>query len=229
MKTLGMIGGTSWHSTIVYYRLINELVGEKIGTQGNPPLIIYSLNIELMREGDKNKINNAYLEIANKLENAGAEALVICANTPHMVYPFVTPKINIPILHIADATGKSAVKKGIKKLGLLGNRPTMTGGFLQKKLNEDYGLEIIIPEEKNIEQTHYYISYELTQGKFTDEAKQFYLQRMEELKNRGAEGIILGCTELPMLIKENEFDLPMMATTDLHAQMAADFILGGVD
>lgn len=229
MKTLGMIGGTSWHSTIVYYRLINELVGEKIGTQGNPPLIIYSLNIELMREGDKNKINNAYLEIAHKLENAGAEALVICANTPHMVYPFVTPKINIPILHIADATGKSAVKKGIKKLGLLGNRPTMTGGFLQKKLNEDYGLEIIIPEEKNIEQTHYYISYELTQGKFTDEAKQFYLQRMEELKNRGAEGIILGCTELPMLIKENEFDLPMMATTDLHAQMAADFILGGVD
>jgi aspartate racemase len=229
MKTLGMIGGTSWHSTIVYYRLINELVGREIGTQGNPPLIIYSLNIELMREGDKNKINNAYLEIANKLENAGAEALVICANTPHMVYPFVTPKINIPILHIADATGKSAVKKGIKKLGLLGNRPTMTGGFLQKKLNEDYGLEIIIPEEKNIEQTHYYISYELTQGKFTDEAKQFYLQRMEELKNRGAEGIILGCTELPMLIKENEFDLPMMPTTDLHAQMAADFILGGVD
>lgn len=229
MKTLGMIGGTSWHSTIVYYRLINELVGEKIGTQGNPPLIIYSLNIELMREGDKNKINNAYLEIANKLEKAGAEALVICANTPHLVYPFVSPKINIPILHIADATGKSAVKKGIKKLGLLGNRPTMTGGFLQKKLNEDYGLEIIIPAEKNIEQTHYYISYELTQGKFTDEAKQFYLQRMEELKNRGAEGIILGCTELPMLIKENEFDLPMMATTDLHAQMAADFILGGID
>lgn len=227
MKTLGMIGGTSWHSTIVYYRLINELVGEKIGKQGNPPLIIYSLNIELMREGDKNKINNAYLEIANKLESAGAEALVICANTPHMVYPFVSPKINIPILHIADATGKSAVKKGIKKLGLLGNRPTMTGGFLQKKLNEDYGLEIIIPEEENIEQTHYYISYELTQGKFTDEAKQFYLQRMAELKNRGAEGIILGCTELPMLIKENEFDLPMMATTDLHAQMAADFILSG--
>ncbi len=225
MKPLGMIGGTSWHSTIVYYRLINELVGERIGTQGNPPLIIYSLNIELMREGNKEKINNAYLGVANKLQNAGAEAIVICANTPHMVYPFVAPKINIPILHIADATGREAKKRGLKKLGLLGNRPTMTGGFLQNHLNKNHGLEVIIPEEKNIERTHYYISEELTQGKFTEEAKQFYLQRMKELKSRGAEGIILGCTELPILIKERDFDLPMMATTDLHAQMAADFIL----
>ena len=226
MKPLGMIGGTSWHSTIVYYRLINELVGEKIGTQGNPPLIIYSLNIELMREGNQEKINNAYLDVANKLNNAGAEAIIICANTPHMVYPYVAPKINIPILHIADATGKEAKRKGLKKLGLLGNKPTMTGGFLQKHLNEYFGLEVIIPEEKYIEQTHYFISKELTQGKFTDEAKQFYLHRMEELKNRGTEGIILGCTELPILIKEDEFELPMLATTDLHAQMAADFILG---
>ena len=225
MKTLGMIGGTSWHSTIVYYRLINELVGEKIGTQGNPPMIIYSLNIELMREGDKGKINDAYLEIARKLENAGAQAIVICANTPHLVYPFVSPKINIPILHIADATGKEAIKKGIKRLGLLGNRPTMTGGFLQNLLNIKYGLEVIIPEEKDIEQTHYYISNELTQGRFTEEAKQFYLERMKELKDRGAEGIILGCTELPMLINEKDFELPMLATTDLHAKMAADFIL----
>ncbi len=226
MKPLGLIGGTSWHSTIVYYRLINELVGQKIGTQGNPPLIIYSLNIELMREGNKEKINNAYLDIAHKLENAGAEALVICANTPHLVYPFVSPKIKIPILHIADATGREARKKGLKKLGLLGNKPTMTGGFLQGHLNDNYNLEVIIPEEKYIEQTHYFISNELTQGKFSAEAKQFYLQQMEALKKRGAEGIILGCTELPMLIDEKDFDLPMMATTDLHAQMAADFILG---
>ena len=225
MKTLGMIGGTSWHSTIVYYRLINELVGEKIGTQGNPPMIIYSLNIELMREGDKGKINDAYLEIARKLENAGAQAIVICANTPHLVYPFVSPKINIPILHIADATGKEAIKKWIKRLGLLGNRPTMTGGFLLNLLNIKYGLEVIIPEEKDIEQTHYYISNELTQGRFTEEAKQFYLERMKDLKDRGAEGIILGCTELPMLINEKDFELPMLATTDLHAKMAADFIL----
>ena len=226
MKPLGMIGGTSWHSTIVYYRLINELVGEKIGTQGNPPLIIYSLNIELMREGNKEKINNAYLDVSNKLENAGAEAIIICANTPHMVYPFVSPKINIPILHIADATGKEAKKKGLKKLGLLGNRPTMTGGFIQGHLSHHYDLEVIIPEEEHIGQTHHYISNDLTQGKFTEEAKQFYLQRMKELKSRGAEGIILGCTELPMLIDEKDFELPMMATTDLHAQMAADFILG---
>lgn len=103
MKTLGMIGGTSWHSTIVYYRLINELVGEKIGPQANPPLIVHSINIELMREQDKEKINAKYLDVSQKLQNAGAEAIIICANTPHMTYEFVQPKIDIPILHIADA------------------------------------------------------------------------------------------------------------------------------
>ena len=225
MKELGLIGGTSWHSTIVYYRLINELVGEEIGTQGNPPLILYSLNIELMRAGDIEKINNKYLEVATKLQNAGAKAIVICANTPHVVYPFVTPKIDVPILHIAEATGKEARRKGLKTLGLLGNRPTMTGGFVQSYLNENYNIETIIPEEKYLDQSHFYISKELTQGEFTEDAKAFYKKQMQLLKERGAEGIILGCTELPILIQENDFDIPMIATTQLHAQMAADFIL----
>lgn len=108
MKTLGMIGGTSWHSTIVYYRLINELVGKKIGIQGNPPLIIYSINIELMREQETEKINAKYLDVARKLDQADAEAIVICANTPHMTYEYVQPQIDIPILHIADAVGTEA-------------------------------------------------------------------------------------------------------------------------
>ncbi len=146
MKKIGLIGGTSWHSTIVYYRLINEMVGEKIGTQANPELLIYSLNIELMREQNKEKINKKYLEIANTLQNAGAEALVICANTPHMVFDFVQPKIEIPILHIADAIGKEAREKGLKTLGLLGNRPTMTGDFIPKYLKEHYDIDTIIPD-----------------------------------------------------------------------------------
>ncbi|MGI9550995.1 MAG: aspartate/glutamate racemase family protein, partial [Aurantibacter sp.] len=195
MKTLGMIGGTSWHSTIVYYRLINELVGEKIGTQGNPPLIIYSLNIELMREQNAEKINSAYLEVAQKLQNAGAEAIVICANTPHMVYDFVQPKIDISFLHIADATGKEASKLGLKKLGLLGNRPTMTKGFIQERLEAKYAIETIIPQERYLGTCHDYVSKELTQGKFTDEAKDFFRSQMQLLKDREAEGIILGCTE----------------------------------
>ncbi|TVZ28725.1 aspartate racemase [Gillisia sp. Hel_I_86] len=225
MKKIGLIGGTSWHSTIVYYRMINELVGEKRGTWGNPPLLIYSLNIELMREQNKEKINTAYLDIAKKLESIGAEALVICANTPHMVFDYVQPKIGIPILHIADAVGVKATNNKIKKLGLLGNRPTMTRGFMQEYLNTNFGIETIIPDPEYIDKCHFYISHELTQGKFTDESKSFFKEQMELLKTKGAEGIILGCTELPLLLDQNDFELPLFSTTQLHAEMAVQFIL----
>ncbi|MCF4101080.1 amino acid racemase [Gillisia sp. M10.2A] len=226
MRTLGMIGGTSWHSTIMYYRLINELVGEKIGTGANPPLIIHSINIQLMREQNKEKINTKYLEVSQKLQNAGAEAIVICANTPHMVYSYVQPKIKIPILHIGDAVGKEAARLSLSKLGLLGNKPTMTGSFISGFLEKEYGIETIIPIEENIERSHYYVSQELTQGKFTDEAKDFYLEQIKLLHERGAQGIILGCTELPILIQQGHIDIPLLESTNLHAQLAADFILG---
>jgi aspartate racemase len=225
MKTLGLIGGTSWHATIEYYKLINELVGKEIGTQGNPPLIIHSINIELMREQNKEKINATYLDVARKLEQAGAEAIIICANTPHMTYNYVQPKINIPILHIADATGKQARKLGLKKLGLLGNKPTMTGDFIPEVLQANYDIETIIPEVNFLGQAHQYVSKELTQGVFTDKAKHFFLTQIDLLIKSSAEGIILGCTELPLLIKQDEVNIPLLATTDLHAQMAVDFIL----
>lgn len=226
LNLLGLIGGTSWHSTIVYYRLINEMVGQEIGAQGNPPMVLYSLNIELMRSQQKDKINQTYLDVAKKLQDAGAKAIVICANTPHMVYSFVSPKIDIPILHIAEATGREAKRQGIKKLGLLGNRPTMTRGFMQSYLESKLGMETIIPEEEFLDQSHHFVSTELTQGKFTDEAKTFFLHQIDLLKNRGAEGVILGCTELPILLEKESASLPMLATTQLHARMAADFILG---
>lgn len=225
MKKIGLIGGTSWHSTIVYYRLINEMVGKKIGSQANPELLIYSLNVELMREHNIEKINNKYLQIAQSLQAAGAKALLICANTPHLVYDFVQPKIHIPILHIADAIGLKAKKEGLKKLGLLGTRPTMTGEFISSPLKEKYNVETVIPEREYIDQNHDYIAEELTKGVFSDEAKKFYLEQMRLLRSRGAEGIILGCTELPMLLQQKDFDLPLLATTNLHAQMAADYIL----
>ncbi|MFO7826523.1 MAG: amino acid racemase [Cyclobacterium sp.] len=225
MKKIGLIGGTSWHATIVYYRLINELVGERIGTQGNPELLIYSLNIELMRAQDKEKINAKYLEIAQTLEAAGAKALVICANTPHMVYDFVQPQVGIPILHIADAVGKEAKEKKLQTLGLLGNRPTMTGDFIPSRLAKKFSIQTVIPDERYIAQNHWYVSNELTQGIFRDEAKTFFLEQMHLLQKKGAEGIILGCTELPILMDETDFALPLLATTTLHARMAADFIL----
>lgn len=225
MRTIGLIGGTSWHSTIVYYRLINELAAKKIGAHANPPLIIYSLNIELMREQNKEKINHGYLHIARKLEIAGAKALIICANTPHMVYDFVQPKISIPILHIADAVGKEAVSNGLQRLGLLGNRPTMTGGFIQKRLSEKFGLQTLIPDEEYLAAAHEFVSKELTQGKFTETARSFFIDQMQLLKEKGAQGIILGCTELPLLVGQEDFDLPLIPTTQLHAQMAVNFIL----
>ncbi|MDC6355628.1 MULTISPECIES: aspartate/glutamate racemase family protein [unclassified Robiginitalea] len=225
MRTLGLIGGTSWHSTIEYYRCINEQVGRKIGRHANPPLILHSINIELMREQDPRKINAKYLDVAQKLEQAGAGAIVICANTPHMAYEYVQPKIGIPFLHIADATGREAERLGLKKLGLLGNRPTMTGDFISGYLRSKYRMETLIPEARYIGQAHDYVSKELTQGEFSNRARIFFLTQIELLRARGAEGIILGCTELPLLLKEDDIDIPLLATTHLHIGMAVAFIL----
>lgn len=225
MKLVGLIGGTSYHSTIVYYRMINELVSKEIGAQGNPPLILYSLNIELMRSQDVDKINTEYLKIAQKLEVAGAKSIVICANTPHMAYEYVQPKINIPILHIADSIGKEAKRLGLSQLGLLGNKPTMTRGFIPEILKNKYQIQTIIPETQFLSQAHAFVSKELTQGVFSENAKIFFLDQIRLLKQRGAGGIILGCTELPILIKKEDIDVPLLSTTDLHVQMAVDFIL----
>lgn len=225
MKTLGMIGGTSWYSTVEYYSSINKKVAEEIGSQGNPPLIIHSLNIELMRERNWEKINTKYLETSQKLEEAGAQAIIICANTPHNVYDYVHDKISIPILHIADATGKRAQQFGLKKLGLLGNKPTMTGSFIANRLTNNFQIETIIPEDQFIDQAHHYVSKELTQGIFSDEAMHFFKEQIHQLVQNGADGIILGCTELPILFKDHKMDVPLLATTDLHVNMAVDFIL----
>ncbi|AVR45982.1 aspartate racemase [Christiangramia fulva] len=225
MKTLGLIGGTSWHSSIVYYRLINEMVSEQIGSQANPELILYSINIELMREQNRNKINAKYLEVSLKLQEAGAKAIVICANTPHMTYAYIQPKLDIPVLHIGEAIGREAKKRNLKKLGLLGNKPTITGNFIPDYLKKEFGIETIIPSEENILQSHHFVSKELTQGKFTAEAKNFYIQQINDLRKHGADGVILGCTELPMLLEQEEVEVPLISTTQLHAKLAADFIL----
>lgn len=226
MRTLGLIGGTSWHATAAYYKLINEGVGAEIGAQANPELILYSINIEVMRSQDRDRIHAKYLEVSGKLIEAGAEAILICANTPHMVFDYVQPRISVPILHIADATGKEATRLGLKKLGLLGNRPTMTGDFIPGVLRQHYGIQTLIPEEYSIPKAHYFISRELTQGKFTQAARDFFNTQIGLLQARGADGIVLGCTELPLLIDPAAVPLPALSTTDLHARMAVDFILG---
>jgi len=226
MKTLGMIGGTSWHSTIDYYRYINQLVGERLNSSMvNPPLLIYSLNIELMRRNNWDEINQAYLDISLTLQNAGAEAILICANTPHKVCPFVEPKIDIPIIHIADATAEEARRLGLSNLALFGTKPVMEGDFIKERMRDKYQIQTHTPDPETRVKVHTAISEELTRGIFEDTTKAFFLNEMAKLKMQGIDGVILGCTELPILIKPADFDLPLLDTTFLHANKAVDFIL----
>ncbi|WP_425390928.1 aspartate/glutamate racemase family protein [Ekhidna sp.] len=225
MRKLGLIGGTSWYSTVEYYRGINTMYSDQMGKQTNPELILYSINIEVMRRQDEEEIRSKYLTVAQKLEQAGADGIVICANTPHLVFDHVQPQISIPILHIAHAIGQAAKEHDMQKLALLGTRPTMRGDFIQGPLNKDFGIETIIPDEKNADKTHEFIADELTQGIFSDSAKEFFIQETDQLKNKGAEGIILGCTELPILLKDEKLSVPALATTDLHIKMAVEFLI----
>lgn len=225
MKTLGLIGGTSWHSTIEYYRAINTQVSKKIGNASNPELILYSINIDIMRKQVEHDIQQKYLYVSKKLIKAGAEAILICANTPHMAVEFVQPKIKVPFLHIADATAWEAKKQNYTKLGLLGNKPTMTKAFIKNRLINQHGFKIYIPKEKDILKSHHFVSKELTQGKFSQDAKDFFVNQIQQFKKKGVDAVILGCTELPMLLKETQTELPTLSTTDLHIQMAANFIL----
>ncbi len=226
MKLLGLIGGTSYHSTLEYYEAINRKVAEQIGQSQNPPLLLYSINIDVMRRQDEQEIIKTYLNVAKTLEKAGAEALLICANTPHMVVEHVQLELEIPFLHIADAVARKA-KPNYSKLLLLGNKPTMTKDFMRSYLSKHHNFEVIIPEAKSIEQSHYFVSKELTQGQFTEEAKMFYKSLIASYKDE-VDAVILGCTELPILLKDEAIEVPTLATTDLHIQSAVDFILQDV-
>lgn len=226
MKILGLIGGTSWHSTVEYYRGINEKVIEKVGTASNPELILYSIDIDIMRSRDWDRINAKYLDVSQRLEEAGAEAILICANTPHMTYDYVQPKIGIEVLHIADAIGRKAQHLGLKNLALFGNKPTITGSFIPDVLKEKYNIHTLLPDAEAIEKSNDFVSTELTQGVFSNEAVAFYQEQIRTLKLAGADGAILGCTELPILLKDLPTDLPTLSTTDLHIDMAVEFILG---
>lgn len=225
MKKLGLIGGTSWYSTVEYYTGINQKVTAVSEHGQNPELILYSINMEVMRLQIEEKIHNTYLKTAQILEHAGAQAIVICANTPHMAYDYVQPKIGIPILHIADAIGREAQKKGYKTLGLLGTKPTVTKGFITDYLKEKYNIRTIVSGEESIAKSHAYIAKELTQGVFSESAIAFYQNEIQEFKNKGADAVILGCTELPMLLKNSVIAIPGLSTTDLHIDMAVEFIL----
>jgi len=229
MKTLGLIGGTSWISTIDYYKIINQQINETLGGLNAARLILYSLNYEEFKPPpdpkDWGPTKDSLTNIAKKLEAAGAECILLCANTPHMAADYIQQYIGIPLIHIAEETAKEISREKIKKIALLGTKFTMEQSFFREKLS-NYNIETLIPCEEERNYIHATIFNELGKGIFTEEIKTNYLKIMDGLMQKGAEGIILGCTEIPMLIKEHERRMKTFDTTLIHATAAVNFALG---
>ena len=230
MKTIGLIGGMSWESTASYYQLINETIKEKLGGLHSAKILLYSVDFaEIERyqaSGDWDKSAGFLSQIAQNLEQAGADFIVICTNTMHKVAPQIQKIISIPILHIAQATADNLLENGIKKVGLLGTKYTMTQEFYKEKLLEA-GLEVVIPDQAGVEEVNRIIYDELCLGQIKESSKQTYLSMIDDLKNAGAEAVDLGCTEIGLLVQQEDTDVPLFDTTEIHAQKAAEFAVGG--
>jgi aspartate racemase len=228
MKTLGLIGGTTWVSTVDYYKYINQLTTEKLGGLNSARILLYSVRFSdvksLADAGDWESLGELMSGIAQNLEKGGAEAIILCANTMHIVADKVQEKTNIPLIHITDATAKEILRQNLKKVALLGTKFTMENDFYHKRLS-DYGIETIIPNDEERDFIHWSIFEELGKDIFTENTKQKYLEIIAKLNERGAEGVILGCTEIPMLIKPEECPIPSFDTTVLHAKAAVEFAL----
>jgi aspartate racemase len=231
MKMLGLVGGTSWYSTVDYYRYINQAINDAYGDNTNPPLLIYNMDNqrihELQKKGQWDEIATLLAEAAARLRAGGAQGILFCSNTSYKVYSEVARRTDLPILHIADATGVAIRKSGLKKVGLVGTQYTMEAGFMADWLKEHYGIETLVPKSAPARQElQRIIQQELQKGIFKAESKKYVLQQIEELQQRGAQGIVLGCTEFPLIIKPTDVGVPLFDTTLLHSQMAVDFILG---
>jgi len=231
VRTLGLIGGMTWHSTVDYYRLINAGVQERLGGSHSADLLLLSIDFEPVEDmqgrGDWAGMGKLMGEWARRLEGAGAEGLVICANTMHRLADDITGAVRIPLIHIADATAGAVTKKGLATVGLLGTRYTMELDFYRDRLERAHGLKVIIPEEPGRTAVHDIIYKELAFGDIRDGSRRTYVAIIEDLKKRGAQGVILGCTEIPLLIKAEDSPIPAFDTTALHAAAAVDFALSG--
>lgn len=227
MKKLGLVGGISWVSTIDYYRFINEGINEKLGGLNFAECIIYSLNFNDFQRSNTNNNWDATFELllnaCKSLEKSGAEAIVLCANTAHAVSDKLEKELQLPIIHVATATANNINEQGLKKVGLLGTKFTMEMDFYFKKLAEN-NIEAIVPflqEERDFIQDT--LKEELGRGIIKEQTKRAYLSIIEKLIENGAEGIILGCTEIPMLISQEDVSVPVFDTTKIHSEAAVNF------
>ncbi|WP_158974921.1 aspartate/glutamate racemase family protein [Cellulophaga sp. L1A9] len=229
MNTLGLIGGTSWHSTVDYYKTINQSVNDYYGNNTNPPLLVYTLNqaeVHRFQIEDKwDSIANMLVVAAINLNKAGATSVLFCANTPHKVFDVVQKQLDFPVIHIADATAKAIHEKGLKKVLFIGTRYSMEETFVTKRI-EDNGIEVLVPKEKKeINELHRIIQEELTYGTVTKESKEYVLGIIKKSIAQGAEGVILGCTEFPLMIFQEDLAVPIFNTTEIHSKAGVDYIL----
>ncbi|MHA1988937.1 MAG: aspartate/glutamate racemase family protein [Promethearchaeota archaeon] len=229
MKTIGLIGGTGWISTVEYYRLINQGINKKLGGLSSAQCLIYSFNYaeidKLNKLDDHAGIYQLVLDAAKTLQNAEADFIVLCANTLHQYVDKLEKVIGLPIIHIADATAKAIKQNGLTKVGLLGTRFTMEMDFYTKRLKEA-GIETLTPEKPQRDFIHDAIMNELLKENYKKETKKRFLSIIDELEARGAEGIVLGCTEIPLLIKQEDVKLPLLNTLEIHAAAVVDYALG---
>ncbi len=224
LKTIGLIGGMSWESTVTYYKIINETVKEKLGGLHSAKCILYSVDFQEIEEcqanGNWEKSGEILGEAAHNLEKAGADFIVICTNTMHKVVNQIKEKISVPILHIAEMTAEKILEKGLKNIALLGTKYTMEQDFYKSKLIEK-GINVIIPDKNDIETINEVIYDELCLGTINFNSKKKFLEIVDKLRSKGAEGIILGCTEIGLLIKNEDTDVPLFDTAIIHAEQAA--------
>ncbi|MBO1627397.1 aspartate/glutamate racemase family protein [Bacillus arachidis] len=229
MKVMGLIGGMSWESSAEYYRIINEEVKNRLGGLHSAKCLLYSVDFEEIEqyqsEGDWEQAGSVLREAAYSLEKAGADFIVICTNTMHKVIGNIKEKVSIPILHIADATAMEIKKQGIRSVGLLGTKYTMEQDFYKSRI-EEKGMQVIIPNETDREIVNRIIYNELCLGKINQTSRDSYKKIIHSLVQNGAEGIILGCTEIGLLVKQEDTQVPLFDTTFIHAVEAVNISLG---
>ena len=230
MKTIGLIGGMSWESTIPYYRIINEAVKDRLGGLHSAKIILYSVEFDeidrCQPSGDWEKSGGILGRAAQGLEAAGADFLLICTNTMHKVAPQIASMVHIPILHIADAAAGALEQHRVRRVGLLGTKYTMTQDFYKQRLT-DRGIDVLIPDEADIDLVNDVIFHELCVGELKDASRREFQRIIGRLAERGAEGVILGCTEIGLLIHQADSPLPVFDTTLIHARRAAELALDG--
>jgi len=229
MKTMGMIGGMSWESSLEYYRIVNETVKKSLGGFHSAKCILYSVDFEevekLQHKGDWDALTGLMLDSAQRLEQAGADFVIICTNTMHKMADEVQSAINVPVLHIVDVTAEAIKRNGQTRVGLLGTKFTMEQKFYKGRLKDKHGLDVLIPSPEERQMVHDILYSELCLGEIKEQSRGEFKRVIHNLVDRGAQGVILGCTEIPLIVSQDDYDIPVYDTTQLHAQAAVDFAL----